>query len=268
MLVVLGTANGALAQDAGRDACIQAYVDAQSARKDGALRRAEQRLEQCAVAECPGMIQRDCSQWLDEVKRALPSIVITARDDRGRDLLDATVTVDGEPVPLDGKPLALDPGRHTVSASARGGAPQQQVLVLAEGEHERPVTITFPLGTAGDASTPAPSATFSAPPATEHATSVPVGAWILGGVSLVSLGVFTYFGVRGANDRVSLGCDRGCSDASYGHVNDELTAADVSLGVGAAALGVALLWWWLSRDSTPSAAGPAVGVRGVAGVFR
>ena len=257
---MLAIAVDARAQDADRDACIKAYVDAQSARKDGALRRAEERLEQCAAAACPGMIQRDCAQWLDEVKRALPSIIVMARDDRGQDLLDAVVTVDGTVVPLDGKALALDPGKHTVSASLHGGEPQRLVVVLAEGEHERPVTITFPLGPPGAAS--------AGPTAASHASVVPVGAWVLGGVGVASLGLFAYFAARSASDRASLGCDRGCSDADYGHVNDEMTAADVTLAVGAASLGVALVWWLLSGHDTSTTAGPARGGLGVSGVFR
>lgn len=196
----------ARADDLDRATCIQVYVAAQSDRKAGSLLRARQRLELCANTACPGMVQRDCSQWLDEVSRALPTIVLAARDDAGGDLRGATATVDGTPVALDGHPIPLDPGQHLVRVSTALAGTKEQSFVLAEGEHDRAVVVAF------TTAKPAPLVAEGPPPVrpTRSSSSVPLASWVLGGVGVVALGAFTYFAVRGATDRSGLGCDRGC----------------------------------------------------------
>ncbi len=244
---------------ADRDACIQAYVDAQSARKNAELLRAQQALALCADESCPGMVRRDCAAWLDEVSRAVPSVILRARDEHERDLLDVTVTVDDRRLPMDGRPVPLDPGQHRVRFERAGAASQEQVVLLAEGERARFVTVTFP---SGASAAPRPD---SAP--VVEAAPVPVATWVLGGVGVVSLGVFTYFAVRGADDRVTLGCDRACSSSSYAHVNGELNVADVTLGVGVVSLGVAAIWWLVSRRAHGVQAQPTVSGLRLTGSF-
>jgi hypothetical protein len=237
-LWVLGAASAAQADPPDRDACIKAYVDAQGARKAGELLRAEQGLAVCANDVCPGMVKRDCTQWLEEVTRALPSVILIARDDRGGDLLDVATTVDGQRVPLDGKPLPLDPGKHSMHFEHAGAPPRDQVVLLAEGEHARPVIATFP-------------SVIDVRVRAEGSRRVPAASWALGGVGGVAAGVFTYFAVRGTNDRVSLGCERGCSEANYSRVDGEFTAADVALGISVASLGTAVVVWLVTHRQPP-----------------
>lgn len=232
-----------------REACVQAYVDAQSARKAGELLRAKKDLDVCANSACPGMVQRDCSKWLDEVSRALPTVVLVARDASGRDLLDATATLDGTPVALDGKPMALDPGKHTVQVRSKSSEAAEQTFVVVEGEHDRAIVLT---ASTPPAAAPQPPPTPGKESAPSHGRTVPVASWVLGGVGVASLGAFTYFAVRGANDRSSLGCDHGCTSSAYDQVNGEFWAANIALGVGVACIGAAVALFLLSGD-TPSA---------------
>ena len=112
--------------------------------------------------------------------------------------------------------------------------------MLTEGEHGRPVTAVFGRRVAVRPAEP----------------SVPVASWVLGGIGIASLGVFGTFAALGASDRASDGCDRGCSDASYTHVNNEFIAADVALAVGLASLSAAAIWLLVrrsSRDATHAA---------------
>jgi len=229
------------ADEPDRAACVQAYVDAQAARKAGELLRAREQLELCAKPSCPGMVQRDCSTWLEDVSRALPTVVLVVRDEKGRDRLDVTATADGAPVALDGHPVALDPGAHTVRVSTKGARSREQRFVLAEGEHDRSVVVVLPSGAAEQ---PADSARG------ETSRSVPAASWVLGGAAVVSLGVFAYFAARGASDRATFGCDRGCASADYNQVNREFWAGDAALGIGLALVGAAAVVWLVSGESS------------------
>jgi hypothetical protein len=220
-----------------RAACIEAYVAAQDARKSGALLLARKQLEICADSACPGMVRRDCAEWLDDVHHALPSIVLVARDANGKDLLDVTATVDEQPVRIDGHPLVLDPGRHSVRVRTASGEAREEGIVLAEGERSRQVAFVFP-----------------APPSA--ARSVPLVSWITGGLGIASLGVFGAFAARGASDRARFGCDHACPSGEYAVANREFTVANVALATGVALLGVAVVAWVIHpREPAPARLG-------------
>src|SRR5258705_13950016 len=79
-------------------ACIQASDEGQTARDSGNLLRARELFAQCSDPKCPTMIRRDCTSWVEKVEPQIPSIVVGAKDEQGHDVLDATVTVDGQPL--------------------------------------------------------------------------------------------------------------------------------------------------------------------------
>jgi hypothetical protein len=237
--VVVASAPSARAAD--RDACVDAYVGAQSARKGGSLLAARRQLEMCTDAACPGMIRRDCAEWLEQVNKALPSVVLVARDEAGHDLLGATATVDGGPVRIDGRTVLLDPGKHVVRVRTAAGEQHEEAIVLAEGEHDRAVVVVFPSAVAPPA--PQGPAPAEPQPASEGARRVPVASWVLGGLGVVALGLSGAFAIRGASDRTSLGCDRGCGNGQYDSVNREFIVADVALVAGVALLGAAAVVW-------------------------
>jgi hypothetical protein len=223
------------------------------------------------------MVKRDCGRWLEELSRAIPTVVVAVRDERGRDVLDARATIDGQSIPIDGKPVPLDPGRHEVRAVRSGASSVAQEIVVAEGDRDRTVTLTLATPAPPPPPPPSPSASSSPAATTERRRDVPImqpapapvdraedrgvpaGVWALGGVGVVAMGAFTYFAIRGAGDRSTFGCDRGCVDADYTQVKHELLAADVSLGVGLATLGAAVVWWLVTREPPAKASGVARG---------
>jgi hypothetical protein len=227
----------AAAKEPDRDACVQAYVDGQASRNQGRLLRARELLELCANESCPGMIKRDCTQWLADVRAATPSLVLTARDTGGADVADATAELDGRPLPLDGRDVDVDPGSHSVQLSRPGSPPVTQTVVLAEGERRRRVSATFAV--------PVVVPVIEAAPARLPAVSVLSGA-----IGLLGWCDFAVFGIVGAIDRSHSGCDVGCGSADYGRVHGELVAADVGLVVGVVATGVAVTTWLLARRGT------------------
>ncbi len=109
--------------------------------------------------------------------------------------------------------------------------------------------------------------------ATVHASRpfhVPVGAWVLGGVSLLGFGGFAVFYSQAVNDYSTLQttCSPNCKDSDLGPLRTHAGASYVSLGVGIAALAGAVTWTLVARSakgSDPDASAVAVAVRPVAG---
>jgi hypothetical protein len=154
---------------------------------------------------------------------------------------DATVELDGTGVPATAWPTAIpvDPGAHTVHATA-AGRPSLDVTVVVGESETRPVridlaqviepgpastgTVVTPVPTPAPAPTPTPVPTpvsTVAPPADAPRTELrrPVSFWIIGGLGVVALGVSVATGVlaMNAHSDVQSKCntDRGyCSDPS------------------------------------------------------
>ncbi len=257
-------AREAAAADKATLACIQSAEEGETARKAGQLLHARELFAQCAARECPKMLRHDCSSWLEGADAQIPSIVLGAHDAQGHDMVDARASVDGAVVRdhLDGNPIALDPGTHQVRFERAGLPPVEVQVVLRAGEKNRPILATLAPPAPPEPQTPPvpPPARVVAPPPppppVESSAHVPAGAWVLGGVGLVALGVFGYFGVSALNDQTTLRgtCSPGCSDSQVQPLRTKLIVADAALGVGVVAL-VAATWIGIrGLTRSPSAA--------------
>jgi hypothetical protein len=76
--------------DPNVEPCFAAAESAQPLMKQHKLRGARARLEVCSRDACPRLARDDCRRWLDEVNRAIPSVVVAAREVRD----GATTAVD------------------------------------------------------------------------------------------------------------------------------------------------------------------------------
>jgi len=254
----------AAAADKAALACIQSAEEGERARKAGELLHARELFAQCSAHECPTMLRRDCTSWLEDADRQVPSIVLGAHDGDGRDVVDARVSIDGALVreQLDGNPIALDPGSHVVRFERVGIAPVEVHVVVRAGEKNRPVLATLapppPVVPVTPASaTPPPTPAAPTAPAGQG-RSVPAGAWVLGGVAVAAFGVFGVLGTIGSNDANTLRatCAPGCTDSQVQPVHLKLIGADIGLGVGVLSL-VGAVWIavrGLTRAQTASAA--------------
>ena len=94
---------------------------------------------------CPALVRQDCAQWNSELAQTLPTVVFGARDERGRDLFDVIVSIDGEPIvkKLDGKSVTVDPGKHTFRFEAEGFPAVSETVLIKEGERARVFNVTF-----------------------------------------------------------------------------------------------------------------------------
>jgi hypothetical protein len=246
-----------------KDECINANESAQSVRTAGKLREAVRKLTLCTAATCPGPVRDDCAERLNEVQRALPTVVFDVRDAGGSDLVAVRVSMDGAVIAskLDGSAVAVDPGEHTFAFTAEGLSPLEESLVIREGDKARVVRVVLsrPGARGHDGAVPTVP-TAPAPDGTEKPSSTTrTGAYVALGVGAAGVAVGALFGTLALIDKVSLGnhCSgTGCppseqSDIDGLHTN--ATVANVAFGIGLVGLATATVLFLVSHQPEPAA---------------
>lgn len=246
-----GCCGGVARADNPKKACVSASMDAQTLRNADKLLEARDKLRVCASDPCPAVVKARCAEWLGEVEPRIPSIILRPRDARGTDVLDATVTLDGQPASI-GKPITVDPGEHVVAAQRAGGAAQESKFLVVDGDKSRVLEITFPSAAVGTAPVPTPASA----PASAPSHGIPLGAWIVGGLGVVSLGASLAFFLSAVNDLNGLRstCSPSCTSAQTQSGRTAAFVSDLTLGGGIAGVGVAVVWAIVSHDGTAGGA--------------
>ena len=213
----------------------------------------------CSQSTCPAIVRKDCAKWLAEIDETQPSIVIAAQDATGADLAAVKVLVDDRQVAskVDGSSIAVDPGEHALRVEAPGHAPVTQRLIVRVSEKNRLVRVVFQDGAkAPSAAAPVgPPRPAAETPASEPPRSgPPVLAMVLTGVGVVALGSFGYFGLTSKSDLAKLrtDCAPFCDQSQLDDVKSRMLIADISLGVGIVALGVAAVLFVTHGSEKPA----------------
>ena len=261
LVAVLVTTSGLAAADE-KDRCIEASDRGQLLRDQGKLRAAREALLVCARDACPSVLRRECASWLAGVDARIPSIVVRARDASGHDLVDVRVTLDGQSLGdrLDGRSVVVDPGEHHLHAEATGFAPTELTVLSREGERARVVDVVMkPASDASEKAAPTPTSARSSDAAS---APVPVATYVLGGLGVVGLSAFTYFGLHAKSEVSDMRstCAPSCEQSRVDTAKREQLIANVSLGVGVLALAGATYFWL-----TASPEGPSVGAHAMPG---
>jgi len=222
------------------DACFTAAERAQPLVKQKRLREARAELEVCARDVCPRIARTDCRDWLADVARAQPSVVIAAhevnesqntRDVPGvRALIDGAIVIDK----VDPRPIPIDPGLHHLRVEKPGFGPIEQSIEIHEGEKARVVNFTWRT-----------SFTLPPPVAVEYSRPTPPSVYVMGALGLAGLGVGTYFEVTGLRRRSSelQPCSPLCPQAQVDDARNVVRAGDVTVGAGALfVVGAAILY--------------------------
>ncbi len=190
---------------------------------------------------------RFARQHADEVEKILSRLTLEAKAAH-----DVEVKLDGRTIGAAalGSAIPVDPGPHTVQASATGKkawtgsivvekGPVSQVLAIPTLEDEAPPPAPPP---PQPAVTTQPERALPPEPSGGGGGAQRVTGFVVGGLGLVALGVGGYFGIR-TLDKKSEGdklCDgAACSQAGLDAQNDAHSSATIStivVGVGAAAL--------------------------------
>src|SRR5271166_5041087 len=123
-----------------RAACLDAASAGQKLEASHDLVEARRELLACAAAQCPSSVQRDCANRLNEVERALPTVVIAAKDETGADLVGVRVSVDGAPLApnLDGLAVPMNAGLHAFHFELAGRQSLDLEVTVREGEKNQP----------------------------------------------------------------------------------------------------------------------------------
>jgi hypothetical protein len=189
----------------------------------------------------------ECTQMYSEVEKAVPSVVFSAHDlNTGSDLANVAVSLDGKPLLqlLDGRPIPFDPGDYTFTFSTPERAPVVRQVVIRAGDKYRQIAVEFALLQAKPPlSTAAHEPTATAPRSSGR--RVPVASYVLGSVGVLGLGTFGVLRVIGASDFDTLkrGCSPSCQTSDVEILREKFLLGNIALGVGAGALGAAVLWY-------------------------
>jgi hypothetical protein len=250
LALALSTARSVSA-DATSQVCIHAAEEGQRLRAARKIVGAREQLIACARDVCPAMVRKDCAQWLSEDEVTMPTVVLGARTERGEDVVDVRVSIDGAPVAerLSGASVPVDPGPHVLRFEAAGYPPVQQQIVVREGEKSRLVIASLP---------PRPKG------------PIPAGFWVFGGLGVAGGAGFAVLALLGEGDLNNLRstCAPNCTPSSVDSARVKFILANVSLGVGIASAAVAagiLIWRSPSGKTTALSVTPSPG-GGMAGV--
>jgi hypothetical protein len=257
LVLVLWTA-GAGAEDE-KHQCISASDQGQQLRDDGKYRLAREAFARCARETCPIPVRQDCVHWLLEVDQSSATIVVNAKDQRGNDLADVTVSVDGTPLAtkLDGKPVTVDPGEHTLRFEAPGFAAVDEHLVIHAAEKNRSVNVRLTSNVPPAPGTepgsggghPGANEVGEVPTTAQVRAPRPLG-WVFAGVAAAAFASETYFGIAGLSQRSEdlTHCAPHCAPAEKSSIQTKFVIADVALAVGVVSTGVAVYFFLRHRS--------------------
>jgi len=176
LAVVTSTVTHAHAQD--KAACAAAYTAGQEQRNSSRFTAARETLSIYAQPTCKDWMVAECVQWLEDVERRQPTVVLSAEGTLGEivdivrvDLEDGT-TLTRE---LDGRALALDPGKHTLTFVARDGTVVPVSKIIAEGQKATQVKAIFEIKAHTTAATTQGSAQAEPPPQGARRDAAPKG---------------------------------------------------------------------------------------------
>jgi len=225
--------------------CLEATEQGQKLRAAHRLVEARPQFLACARPQCPSIIQQECGAWLAELDKSLPTAVITAKDGGGGDLLDVTVTVDGQPLvtKLDGDAVPVNPGRHVFHFALPDGTQLDKATVIKEGEKNQGIAVVLGKGKRHPTAPPvgtAPATTSEllaaeSPPEPPHTVApVKIAGFVVGGVGVVGLAVGAVFGALAIGDNNNAHCNaqKQCLAGPLSAANSAATASDVGLIAG------------------------------------
>jgi hypothetical protein len=255
---------------AGSKSCTAAYKNGVKLEQASQLREAQKAFSACSKAACGAAVRRECIMRYGQLGSDIPSVVPVVTDASGEPVLQVKVTMDGEVLTsqIDGRAVAVDPGLHQFSFSGAAGSATQKIVIL-QGQRNRPLAVTLGAGAKAAVAAKPPASAASPTALVEQDSSVeppptravplepgpsdeprsssrartggrPVATYLLGGVGLAGVAgyaLLTYWG-RKDNDMLTQ-CTPNCSPESVSHVKKLYLGANVSLGVGLAALGTA-----------------------------
>jgi hypothetical protein len=239
--------------------CLAAYEKAQVEKKESRLTSAREQLLVCAQDACPPVVKKDCTPWLAEIDQALPTVLLVAKDAKGKDLVDVKVFVDGFAFAssLDGSARPIDPGKHVFRFES-GKDVVEETVVIREAEKRRAISVT--IGGPAKSEPTAPAAVAAPPPVTEPppeadksgGSKIPaIGVGVLG-LAAIGAGVFIGISAKSDADDLRTSCAPSCEQSKIDDVETKLLLSDVGLAVGVVAVAAAVVLWIAASPPSPA----------------
>lgn len=236
------------------DECNPAYEDADALMRSGAVKLldARDKLRVCARPSCKPWMVKECTTSLAALEARIPSVVFSAKDEAGNDLVDVTVTSGDSTLAsrLDGHAVELEPGERTFKLTRADGTSVLVTSIVKEGEKAQRVAATF------EGPKREPVAPVTPVVDVEVGTPPPVRTigWVLAGVGVVGLGVGAVFGIKAIGSKSDASCDakNACDAGPLADARSSATVATVGFIAGAAltAGGIAIVLLAPSRASS------------------
>ena len=215
--------------------CVDAAAQGQTLRDAHQIIEARVQFQSCARASCPSAVQNDCVTWLSELDRSLSTVVLSAKDQGGNDVLDVAVSLDGHPLVggLDGQAIPINPGLHTFRFERAGSPAITEQLPIKEGERARAISVVFQ-------SPPAVERASGSRWGTQRILSVVVGG---AGVAGVVTGIAIALNAK-VNDSNAAGEAGAARHTDSESAASEGNVATVVLSVGAALAATGVVLWF------------------------
>jgi hypothetical protein len=255
-------------------ACFDAAENGQTLRAAHKLIEARDQFRLCAAATCPAATQTDCGAWVTEVDKSIPTVVLSAKDATGNDVLEVNVSVDDAALTtkLDGTSIPVNPGAHDFRFQWADGTTRDRQVLVAEGEKDKLVLVSLvPQGGVPAASPPAPTSTAPVAPVAAPAPK-PVASpwrgigWVAGGVGVGGLALGAVFTGITIADKGAAGCsDTTKTCTNYGALTSAQSVAPVAgaglIVGGALVVAGAALVLFTPRPKEGGATLPAASIR-------
>jgi len=254
--------SGSRAARADVATCVQSHAEGQREAKAGRLKLAAELFASCRATEgCPDAIRAECADFHKDVEKSLPTLIFAVMDAHGADVTNVGVYSGDELLTegLDGRPVALDPGKHHLRFVLAAGEELVKDVLVREGEKNRIVSVRLP-----EPVGPKPVVEASAPSsAAASRPRLPAGFWISTGVGAAALASWGVFALLGHGHQSTLDdCSPNCAPDhrdDFDAMRRDYLIADISLGVAVVSAGVST-WLFLANkpaSDAPSAAGRA-----------